>query len=68
MSRPIVIDVWDDEDGTARIRIKAGNGKILFASEAYNGGPDKAVHAIDVLTTKITDGEYVVKRNGVTVG
>lgn len=68
MSRPLVIDVWDDDDGTPRIRFKAGNGKILVASEAYEGGPGKAVHAVDVITSKIADGDYVVKRNGVIVG
>lgn len=62
--RPLVIDIVDDVDGAPRIRIKSGNGKILFATEAYEGGAAKAEHAVNVLTSKIADGDYVVKRNG----
>lgn len=68
MSRPLVIDVVDGTDGVPAIQIRSGNGKIMFASEGYDGGVAKANKAIDVIISKISDGEYVVKRNGVLEG
>lgn len=66
-SRPIVIDVVDDIADEPRIRFKAGNGRILTASEAYQGGADKALDTVELIIDKIRRGEYIVKRNGVPV-
>lgn len=68
MSRPIVIDVVDGTDGVPAIQIRAGNGRIVLGSEGYDSGEDKAFKAIDLITSKIADGDYVVKRNGVLLG
>ena len=68
MSRPLVIDVIDGDDGVPSIQIRSGNGKIMLDSEGYDSGAAKALHTVDVVTTKIAAGEYVVKRNGVLLG
>lgn len=65
MARPLIIDIVDGDDGVPAIQMRAGNGRIIVASEGYDGGADKALHAIDVVIEKILDGNYVVKRNGV---
>jgi uncharacterized protein YegP (UPF0339 family) len=67
MSRPLVIDVWDDVNGSPRIRFTAGNGRTLLASESYEGGARKATATVDLITRKIYAGDFVVKRNGVPV-
>lgn len=67
MSRPLVIDIVDGDDGVPSIQIRSGNGRIMFDSEGYDGGAAKAFNAVNVVTTKISDGEYVIKRNGVLV-
>lgn len=64
MSRPLVIDIVDGKGGVPRVLIKSGNGKTLLGSEPYNDGERKALHAVDVLTQKLADGDYVIKRNG----
>jgi len=61
MRRPLVIQIWEDDDGNERIRIKSGNGKILLSSEAYEGG--KAKRAVDVITDALRRaGGYRVER------
>ena len=58
--RPINIEIWNDVDGSARIRVKAGNGKIILDSEAYEGGVSRANHAVDVVVDHIQSGNFRV--------
>ncbi len=60
MKRPLVIKIWEDKNGVERVRIKSGNGRILFASEGYESG--KAERAVDVLTTELEAGNYRIEK------
>lgn len=53
-------EIYEDKGGKCRFRLKAGNGEIIAASEAYNS-KDSCKNGIDSVKRNAPDAETVVE-------
>lgn len=53
-------EIYEDKGGKCRFRLKAGNGEIIAASEAYNG-KDSCKNGIDSVKRNAPEAEIVVE-------
>lgn len=57
-------EIYTDEDGQWRFRLKARNGKIVLASEGYHNRAD-AVHTVELIAELVLSGSEVVDKEPV---